>query len=437
MTYKEAREYLLKRAAEEGIDLEVLTSESRELTLDAHGGELSQITQASQGGLGLRVVKGGKTGYAYSEERSKEALDWGLGEAVENAELQSETGGFLPQGHPLGETDIIGEGLSAPVTEKAGRALDLEAGLRQDARLKQVVLARYSEREVNISLASTQGAEGGYRSGISGLMAFYVMAEGGSLKQGWNAAWAKEFHSLEPGRTALDMTQRTGRLLGAKPLTTGRYTAYFEPKAFAQLLGVFSSMFSGKAVVEGKSRLAGKLGERVASERVTLIDDPNLDGGLASRPFDGEGTPSRSVKLIENGVLRSFLHNAETAKALGHENTGHAARSYRGVLGVSPTNLYLEAGSGVTLQKGVIVTNLSGLHAGANPITGELSVQGLGLLVEGGEIAYPVENFAVSGRFLELLERVTGLGDKIDWEFFGMALGAPMVEVAELSFAGA
>jgi PmbA protein len=437
MSVETAKAYLLRRAAELGVELEIVASEERELTLEAHGERLSDMTQASRGGLGLRVVAGGKTGYASTEELSEDALEWTLREAHENALLQTSSDGFLPEGGALGTKDLISEGLSAPTEAKAEAALALERGLRADPRFHQTMLARYSEHESRVSLASSKGVSGGYRNGYSAVMASFILRDGESVKQGWDAHVEKEFHALDPGKTAQKMLQETGRLLGARPLKTGRYTAYFEPKAFAQLLAVFAYMVNGKTLVDGKSRLAGKLGERVASDLVTLQDDPTLPRGLASRPFDSEGTPARPVTLIEKGVFRSFLHNSATAKESGQENTGHAARSYRGTLGVGTSNFFLEPGAGVSLGRGVSVTGLSGVHAGANPISGDFSVQAFGLYLEDGEAAYPVENFVVSGNLLELLKNVTAVGDDFIWLPYGGIIGTPTVEVAELSFGGA
>ena len=437
MKLEEAKRYLLERARELELELEIVASEERELSLEAHGGKLADLTQAERGGLGLRVVISGKTGYASTEERSREALEWALQEARENALLQSGNDGFLPSGGALGDKDLISEGLSAPLEAKAEAALGLEHALRRDPRLAHVMFARYQERESRVSLASTQGVSGGYRGGYAALMSSFVMKEGESLKQGWDAAVEKEFHALEPGKTAQRMLEQTGRLLGARPLKTGRYLAYFEPKAMAQLLSVFAFMVNGKALVEGKSRLQDKLGARVASELVTLRDDPTLPQGLGSRPFDSEGAPARAVTIIERGVLRSFLHNSATARRSGQANTGHAARSYRGTLGVGTSNFFLQAGSGLNPRTGVKVTQLSGLHAGANPISGDFSVQALGLYLEDGEVAYPVENFVVSGNLLELLENVSAVGDDFEWLPYGGIIGTPTAEVQGLSFAGA
>ena len=438
MTFEEARDYLLQKARALGLEAEVLATHTRELTIQAHGGRVEEITQATQGGVGVRVVVEGKTGYAYTEERTPAALDWVLQEAHENALLQSEAGGFLPAGGTLGQHDLLGEGLSAPLEQKRQAALSLEATLRADPRVRQVQMTRYSENETQATLGSTQGVSGAFRNGYALLLTSAVMGEGSSLKQGYEFDLSKEFHALEPGRTAQQYLHRTGRLLGARPLKTGRYKAYFEPKAFAQLLGMMGwFLLSAKNVLEGKSLLAGRVGQKIASEIFTLVDDPTLPDGLASRPFDAEGTAARRTVFIEKGILRTFAHNSETARKMGVENTGHAARNYKGVLGIAPSNLFVEPGAGVQMDSGIVVTDLMGLHAGANPISGEFSLQALGLKVEGGEVAYPVENFTVAGNFLELLNRITALGSELEWNPMMGIVGSPMVEVAELSFAGA
>ncbi|HEY3247159.1 MAG TPA: metallopeptidase TldD-related protein [bacterium] len=437
MTLDEARRYVLDAARARGIGAEIIGERGRELTAKAHQHQIEQITEAVVGGVGVRVVIDGRVGYGYSEDLSPEALDWMLAEAAENAALQTDTSGFLPEGVDLGTHDLVGDGLAAPLESKVQTALGFEGTLREDKRVKQVMFASYSEREVDLSLASTQGADGRYRRGVAGLIASVIMQDGQSLKQSWDADWVRNLESLDPAHTALDFTQRTGRLLGARPLPTGRYTAYFEPKAFAHLLSAFWSLWSGKAAIEGKSRLANRLGQRVASAAFTLIDDPTLADGLATRPFDSEGTPARPVTLVEDGVLRTFFTSSETARALALPNTGHAARSYRSVLTTLPSNLYVKPGGGLRMETGVIVAELSGVHAGTNAISGDFSVQALGLWVENGQVAYAVENFAVAGDFLSLLMNITGIDAVLKWELMGrMAIGTPTIEVADLSFAG-
>lgn len=437
MTIDEASRYVLDRAKSRGVGAEIVSQRAREFTARASHGMLDQLTQAVSGGLGVRVVAGGRVGYAYTEELTHAALDWMLDEAIENASLQRETTGFLPAGSSLGHQDLVGDRLDASPEAKIAAALGFEATMREDKRVTHVELADYTERVRDVTVASTEGIEGSYRRGVVGLVGYFVMQDGTSRKQGAEADWVTDLQKLDPGRTALEFTERTARMLGARPLRTGRYPAYFEPKAFARLLMAFWPMWSGRAVMEGKSRLAGRLGENIASPAISLIDDPTRRDGLATRPFDAEGTPARPLTLVHRGVLRSYLTNSEVARALSLENTGHAARNYRGTLGVAPSNLYLHAGDGVQLDRGVIITDVMGVHAGTNAVTGEFSVQGFGMWVEGGEVAYPVENFAVAGDFVTLLREITGLGTTLEWEFRGVAVGAPLVGTAGLSFAGA
>ncbi len=438
MTIEEATRYVLEQAGARGIAAEVVGEHARRFMARAWHGRLDQSTQAVQGGLGVRVVVDGRVGYAYCEELARSALDWMLTEAAENAALQDETSGFLPAGMALGRQDLVGNALAASLDAKIQTALGFEATVREDRRVKEVSLASYVEVEQEVNLASTAGATGAYRRGVAGIIGSIVMQEGPSRKQGWEVEWVTQLRALDPGRTALALTERTGRLLGARRLQTGRYPAYFEPKAFADLLAAFWHLWSGKAVVEGKSRFRDRLGEAVAAPLVTLVDDPLLPDGLARRPFDAEGTPSRRITLVEGGVLKAYLTNSETARSLSLENTGHAKRGYRDVLAVAPSNLYMQPGAGVSMDRGVLITETMGSHAGTNPISGEFSLQAFGLWVEDGAVAYPVEDFAVAGNFLILLQNITALGKALDWQFWGgMAFGAPTVEVADLSFAGA
>lgn len=436
MTFSEAKRYLLDKAVAAGIDLEVLASETRELTVETFEGSLSQIIEASQGGVGLRAIVDGRTGYASTEERSSEALDWALTEAVENARIQGDSDGFLPAGAPLGHRDLLGEGLSAPLETKAQHALDLEAALRADPRTRQVPITRYSEREVTGVLGSTNGADGGYRNGISALLTSLLMQQGDSIKQGFQLDFEKEFHALDPGKTAQSALDWTGRLLGASPLATGRYRSYLEPRVVMQLMQLLLFALSGKSVLEKKSPFVGRLGQKVASDIVTLRDDPTDSKGFGSRPFDSEGTAAQPTTLIDGGVLTSFLHNSRTAAKSGQPNSGNAQRSYKGTLGVGPSNLIFSPGSGIEFDEGILIVNLMGLHAGANPISGDFSLQGFGLEVAGGEIGRPVENFAMSGNLYELLHDIVAVGDELEWQFAGASMAAPMIEVGELSFAG-
>lgn len=437
MTVHDAKTWLLAKAEERGVDLEVLSTTERTLSIDAQDGAASDVRLATRGGIGLRVVSGGRVGYASTEELSEEALAWALDEAIENAELKASGTAALPAGKALGRRDLLDEGLSAPLEDKVAAAVRMERGIRQDARVQALQIARYQEEEVAVEIGSSTGVDGGYRTGNAVLLSMLVMREGQSVKQGYKVDATREFHQLDPGRTALESLEKVGRMLGAKPLRTGRRRAVFTPEVVVELLQLFLYSVSGKSVAEGKSRLAGKLGEKILSETVTLVDDATLKGGLASRPFDAEGTPSQRLVVVERGVLRSFLHNTDTAARTGQATTGHASRSYASTLGVAPTNVLLEPGSGISDGDGVLVTDLMGVHAGANPITGDISVQAMGIESAGGE-RWPVEDFAISFNLLEVLSRVEEIGDDPTWvpSMGGSTFVVPSLAVDGVSFAG-
>jgi PmbA protein len=435
MTGDAAKDYLVRRARERGVDVEVLATSGRTLSLAARDGRVDEITHATQGGIGVRAVVAGKVGYASTESLDEASLEWVLDEAIENAGLQASEGAVILAGRSLGRHDLLGEGLSAPVEAKAAGVTALEAGLRADPRVDAVSRALYSESEVVAVLGSTAGADGGYRNGYATYSASHVMKQGTSVKQGGEVEFSKEFHAFDATRTAQTFLDRLGRHLGATPLATGRYRAYFESDVVATLLSLLVYSLSGKTLAEGKSRLADRLGARVASELVTLSDDPTLADGPASRPFDAEGTPAQRLEIISGGVLRAFLHNGDTARRTSQPNTGHASRSYASTLGVAPSNLVLAPGARIEPHEGILVTDLMGVHAGANPISGDVSVQGMGLRIEGGE-ARPVDNFALSFNLFSLLERIDAVGDDGRWLPKAGFVHAPMISVDAISFSG-
>ena len=438
MTFEEAKRWLLDRATNRGVDVEVLGNTERELRINARDGKAEETTVSQRGGVGLRVVDGGKVGYSSTEDLSEESLGWALDEAIDNASLQADGKAVLPGGRALGRHDLMDEGLSGTMDEKLGMAIGLEDALKSDKRVQAIQYSLYTESQLETHVGSTRGVDGSYRRGTAAMVAGLVMREGESVKQGFEVDAANDFHQLDPGRTGQMALDKIGRQLGARGLTTGRRRAVFEPEVVATLLQLLVYSLSGKTLAEGKSGLHGKLGQRVASDSFTLVDDATLPHGLASRPFDSEGTPSRRVDLIERGVLRSFLHNTDTAARTGQETTGHALRSYAGTLGIGVSNLILEPGSGVSSGDGVLVTDLMGVHAGANPVTGDVSVQAMGLETVGGE-TFPVDDFAVSFNLFELLKRIEEIGDRPVTRpsmMGGGVVTAPSISVPDVSFAG-
>ncbi|HEX2031801.1 MAG TPA: metallopeptidase TldD-related protein, partial [Actinomycetota bacterium] len=222
-----------------------------------------------------------------------------------------------------------------------------------------------------------------------------------------------------------------------------RLPVVLDPWAAAAFLGVLARALSAEEVQKGRSLLAGLVGQEVASPAVPLVDDGRLPEGPASAPFDDEGVPSGRTPVIERGVLRGFLHNTTTARREGAASTGNASRaSYRGVPGVSPTNLLLEPGpedpAALLRRAGraVYVQDVTGVHSGANPVSGEFSVGATGLRVDAGALAGPLREMTIASTLPEVLRRIEAVGS--DLRFFpgGGALGTATLLVGEMTVGG-
>ncbi|MBB5234396.1 TldD/PmbA family protein [Deinococcus budaensis] len=444
LTLEEARAYLLERAREGGISLEVYGERSSSTEVEAFAGEVSQFKLSARQGVALRALVRGAWGHSFSENLSKPALDRALSSAVDNASLVApEPGAGLVAWPRPPALDLHGEGLSGvTVEQKVNVALALDRTAREaDARVVSVPYGGYSDSDRLRVVGNTEGLGREARELYALHYTYPLVSEGGQNKMQGDWQFTREFTELDPTKTALSAVEKSLALLGAKPAPSGTFPAVISGECLAELLALYAGMFSGKMVEEGKSPLAGRLGELVASPLVTLTDDPTLPRGLNSRAFDAEGCPSAPLTLIEAGRLSAFMHNAQTAARAGTVSTGHAARQgIQGTVGVSPSNLRLEAGGtdAAALPQGLTglrLTGVSGGHAGANPVTGDFSLEAEGFWLEAGTVAHPLEVFTVAGNILELLAGIEAVGDRLRETLD--AVSAPDVRVSALAVGGA
>lgn len=443
LTIEAARSHLLTRAAERGVALEVFAQRQSSTSVQAFNGEVSEFKLANRQGVGLRALVGGAWGYSFSENLSRPALDRALDSAVENAELAApERGAALVAWGEPPALDLYGEGLSGvTVEQKVGVALALESAAKgADARVTSVAYGGYQDGDVHGLIANTQGLERQDAQLYAMQYVYPLVSEDGQTKMSGDWQFTREFTELDPTRTALSAVDKATRLLGARPAPSGTFPVVFSGECLAELLMLFSPMFSGRMVEEGKSPLAGRLGDSIASPLVTLVDDATLPRGLSSRAFDAEGCPSAPLTLVDAGRLSAFMHNQDTAARAGTVSTGHASRQgYQGTVSVGPSNLFLRAGETPTAQvtaglTGVRVTGVSGGHAGANPITGDFSLEAEGFWFEGGTEQHPLEVFTVAGNILDVLAGIEAVGDELEWSEW--SAGAPAVRVGALGIGG-
>jgi PmbA protein len=256
-------------------------------------------------------------------------------------------------------------------------------------------------------------------------------------RDGWYHATRKRERLDAPEEIGQTAARRALRRLGARRVKTCEVPVIFDPDMAASLIRHIAGAAAGPSLYRGASFLVGKLGEQIASSAVTLVDDGTVPGALGSRPFDGEGLPVRRTVVVDKGVLTSYLLDTYTARKLGMASTHHAARDGSGVT-VGTTNFYLAAGSTdprvlvASVKQGLYVTEFIGF--GVNGVTGDYSRGAVGMWIDNGELAYPVEEITVAGNLLEMFRAIEGVGNDL---VFRDRTAAPTVLIGKMVVAGA
>jgi PmbA protein len=258
------------------------------------------------------------------------------------------------------------------------------------------------------------------------------------MQRDWWMTAARRLDRLEdPSAVGRRAAERALRRLGARQIATCEVPVVFEPVVARSLIGHLAACVSGGAIYRDASFLKDRLGQRIASELVTVVDDGRLPGGLGSRPFDGEGLPTRRNVVVERGRLASWLLDTYTGRKLGLGSTGNALRGAAGAPAAGPTNLWIEPGRVSPeeivrrTERGLLVTELIGM--GFNPVTGDYSRGAAGLWIEDGRIAHPVEEITIAGHLGTMLEAIDLVANDLLW--LG-AIAAPTLRVSRMTVAG-
>ena len=408
-------------------------------------GERTEYNVSDGGGLGFRVLTHGHMGYTSTQILDEEAVELLAVGAIENAALvESRDRQFIfPGSESYPELDTYHSALDGIDTaEKLALCEKLEKlTLAQDARIDQAIANIFSMSH-ETAMANTEGLDVSMRTNALGGWVEAVAREGDKVNTGFKVFVVDDPAKIDLEAAAAFAAKEALSGLSAEQPASGVYRVLLRSDVAATLLSTFSGVFSADNAQRGLSRLNGREGEIIAAECVTLMDDPHLPGGLASAPFDGEGVATRVKAVIENGRLNTLLHNLKTAHKQGVETTANASRpGYASPVGVAPANFYFRPGAEdfdamvARTGDGLLITELQGMHAGANPITGDFSLAAKGYRIEGGRIAGAVAQITVAANFYELLKNVEAVGS--DLAFEGSNVGNPCVLVKSMSVAGA
>ena len=408
-------------------------------------GEVEKISQAGEKRLGLRLFLGNSSASASTSDISKKSIEKLVDDTVQmaRATAQDPSGG-LPEADMLAreipDLDLLDNGArKLAVDDKIQIALDTEkAALSFDARITNSEGAEFSNHFGRVVYISSHGFAGEYSGSTFGHSVSPVAKQDGSMQRDYWYSSTRKFANLESskhvGETA---AQRVLRRLGGRKVKTCEVPVVFDPEMAASLLRSLASAISGYALYKGASFLAGKLGEKIGSDLLTVIDDGTIVGAHGSRPFDAEGLPIRKKVVVERGELKSYLLDTYSGKKLGMPSTGNASRSVGEPPGVSPANFYLSRGAQTpqqiigSIKSGLYVTEMIG--SGVNMITGDYSRGAAGMWIENGELAYPVEEITVAGNLKQMFYDIEMVGN--DLEMRGR-IAAPTLKLGKMTVAG-
>ncbi|MCF0136406.1 MAG: TldD/PmbA family protein [Lachnospiraceae bacterium] len=447
MNIQEFKAVILAEAAKANItEFELYYQNGSSTSISAFNGEINEFSSSEEGGVCFRCKVDGKMGYASTEALSTEEAVGLIKRAAANAvSLETDDPAFLGEaGKTYEKLELVP--MTLPSTEELIQtALDTQKEVIScdEASTPNGVARTFSET-MSISIFNSNGLDLYYENTGAGAMAMAVTTDGKEMTNSYEIKLG-ELNKIDTHALAKKAVDNAKSKLGATVAPTAVCPVVFSADAMTSLLSTYSGIFSSENTQKGLSLLAGKEGTAIAAPMVTLMDDPFYKDSAMPINFDAEGSPSYCKKVIENGVLNTLLYNMKTAAIAGRETTGNASKAgYNSDIGIHPFTMYLAPGTESEEElfakagNGVYITSLGGLHAGANTISGDFSLQSSGFMIENGKKTYPVKSFTVAGNFYDLLNKITALSDKVELPFPGgiTSFGSPAVLVSEMSIAG-
>ena len=447
MNFNEFKELVIAECAAQGIaEYELYYQAGASTSVDTFQHSINEFTSSYSGGVCFRCIVNGKMGYASTENLSAQQAKAVVAKAVDNAvNLEAEEAVFLGEGgqeyEPLEDKRYAlptTEALIAKVLETTEKLYAADPMAVDGCQTQGII------ETSEVAIYNSKGLDLRHSSSASGLIAVGVVSNGKEMSNDYQIKLGK-LDEIDVDALVQKAVSGAKEKLGGEVAPSGQYPVIFNTEAMCSLLGVYSGIFNSESAQKGLSKLADKEGEVIAAPCVTLVDDPFHCDNPEPMNFDAEGSPTHRKAVIENGVLNTLLYNLKTAAVAGKKTTGNASKAgYDAPVGIRPFTMYLQGGNMTEeelLQKagnGVYITSLGGLHAGANPISGDFSLQSSGYMIENGVKTRYVKSFTVAGNFYDLLKNIVALADncRLPRPMGSTTFGAPSVLVDGLSVAG-
>jgi PmbA protein len=447
-------EDLARRAAQAATaagasDAEAWAEGGRSREVRVHAGEVESLTEASGRGVGIRAWIGARTGYAYGTDLSDDGLAALAESAVGAARVADEDESSAapdPSGPAADIPGLRDEGVAATETaEVIDLAKRIErVALDRDERVTAVEEVVYVDEDSSAAIATSRGVTGSFDASVAYSFLQAMATQDSEVQTGLGFGVGRSPRDLDADEIGAEAGDESSSMLGATKPESRTCPVVLSDRVAASFAGFIGGALCADEVQRGRSPFADRLGEELASTALRIADDGTDPGGLASAPFDGEGTPRGRTPLLGDGKLLAYLHDSYTARRGGAASTGNAARaSYRSAPSVSASNLMIEPGA-LSLEglleragDGVYVTEVAGLHSGVNPVTGRYSVGATGKAIRGGGLAEPLREFTIAGDLISTLASAQAVGSEARWVPFGGSVHSAPILVAEMTIGGA
>ena len=424
-------------------DTELYLEESANWTCRVYQGKVDDLQASKSGGLGVRVIYNMVMGTAYTSDLRYKALEEAVDRAIENAKVGAPDlyDFFNPLHAKYASLPIWDERLESVTAEdKIRLALEMEKmAAGKDPRIQKVLGTNVSTRSRTVTVRSTRGVSNSYRANSASANVSVLAVQDGMMQGGHGGEFSRTWEGLNPERIVDEAVKHAVSLVGGQPVESQDAEVIFNRGVAAQIWGMLGRTMTGEEAQKGRSIFAGKIGEKVASELVTVIDDPLRADGPGASPFDAEGVPHSTFPIIENGVLRGFLYDSYGAAKAGVQSTGHAQRTFRSPVSASPANLFMKPGElsrdeiVAKTKNGFMVAEVKGLTVGGfNVVTGDLSVGASGVWIKEGKVVGPVREVTIAGNLKQMLMEVDAVGSDFKWS----GVGTPSFRVRKMAVSG-
>lgn len=419
-------------------DVEVIESSSNETTINLFNGEVEKNFIGSDVRYTIKGILNGKKA-VFSFENKDIDCDFVVNKLKENVGFitAKEESSIFEGSKEYATLNKVDSGFKEKTTSEKIELLKkvYETAKGYDERLVNFPHCEYIEVSSKRVVCNSKGLKLSKEIEYGGVVLSCVAKENEETQNGTEVALKLKYDEIDPSDVAKKACKRAISMLGAKPIKTGNYDVVIENEAMTSLLSGFSSMFSGEAALRKLTSLISKEGEKIMDEKISIIDNPLKENEINSETFDDDGVATYTKYVVEKGIFKTFLHNLKTAKAFNTVSTGNAVGN-----GVGGINFYIEAGDTskdemiASIKEGMLITDLQGLHASLNPVSGDFSAQASGFYIENGKITKPVTLVVVSSNFLKMLNNVSKIGDDLEISYSGF--GAPSILFKNIAISG-